>query len=579
MATGAPSVRRRLLSLVVTATVPLVLAIVLLVASLGFLIWQDSMQSMESRTRMLHEAVDTALREGIVGYLRAKTESAISTIATIEDEWADLDENRIFGLIQRHLLATRVATSGYLYVIDGDGLVVIHPDAETQGRVIPDVEPVATQLDVKNGYLEYTWQNSFEPLPEPKALFMAEHSPRGWIVSATAYRDEFIDLVDRDRLAALVTPDGGLAANYSVVVDHDGRLVVHPDYPGRNLREFFEAPEAERIMDILFAEPAGQVRYSGPERRTGERVPKLLVFRYLPDFDWVVATTIDIRSLRRPILGLGLGASALVVLLVGIVVMAALRMARSVSDPITRLSDAAEAGRPVGQSARRRTTPREVSLLIDRFDSFIRRIQQQQQSLQRGIDEKTVLLRELHHRVKNNLQVVAGLLNLQSTAVADPRDAQLFNRTGDRVSSIALIHEQLYKTDDLRQIPFDRYLEELTGHIRAAVQREDISVEVEAESIALDVDVAIPCGMIVNELVSNAFKHAFDGADSGSIRVSMATREGVHVLEVTDSGSGMPDRPRQSLGMTLVHTLVEQINGTIDVVAGDGTTVRVRFPA
>jgi two-component sensor histidine kinase len=577
--TRSPSIRGRLLALVATATVPLVLAIVIAAGALGLSIWRSSIASIESRTTMLHEAVDTALREAIVGYLRAKTESALSTIATVEDAWSEAGETRVADLIERHLLAVKVATSGYVYVIDRGGHVVIHPDPQTSGRTIPEVEPVATQLTKKNGYIEYAWQNSFEPVALPKALFMAEYQPRGWIVAATAYRKEFVDLVDRDRLAALVAPDGTDLANYSVVVDRDGKLVVHPDYAGRSLREFFDDSEAARIMELLFSGPAGQVRYSWPERLTGDRVPKLLVFRYMPDFDWVVATTIDLRSVRRPILILGLGVGVLVLLLAGTVVVSACRMAKSVSDPITRLSVAAESGARADPGSLERTTPREVKLLVDRFDSFVDRIEEQQLSLQRGIDEKTVLLRELHHRVKNNLQVVAGLLALQSSVVADPQDASLFARTRDRVLSIALVHEQLYRTNDLHRVPFDLYLQELTGHIHASMEPGDITVEVVAEPIELDVDRAIPCGMIVNELVSNAFKHAFGDVRSGSIRVTAATHDGVHVVEVTDSGSGMPEDPHQSLGMTLVSTLTDQIGGTVEVVVAGGTTVRIRFPA
>jgi two-component sensor histidine kinase len=153
-----------------------------------------------------------------------------------------------------------------------------------------------------------------------------------------------------------------------------------------------------------------------------------------------------------------------------------------------------------------------------------------------------VLLRELHHRVRNNLQVVAGPLNLQSSAVVDLRD------------------ERPYEANDLHRVPFDLYLQELMDHIRASMEADAIAIEVVAESIALDVDVAIPCGMIVNELVSNAFKHAFAETDSGSVSVCL------------------PDDAQHSLGMTLVHMLAKQIGGTVEVAVKNGTTVRVRLP-
>ncbi|TVR75317.1 MAG: hypothetical protein EA427_00325, partial [Spirochaetaceae bacterium] len=293
----SPSVRRKLLYLVLAATAPLVLAITIAVVAMGFRIWRNSISSIEDRTTMLHQAVDTTLRESIVGYLTAKTETALTTIEMIERTSDHLAGNPLIDLIAQHLLSTRVARSGYIYVIDSDGHVVIHPDEETQGRVIPEIEPIKTQLEMKNGYIEYTWQNSFEPLPLPKALHMAEYSPRGWIVSATAYREEFVDLVDLSRLENLVAAYATDSTSYSVVVDRAGTFIVHPDYPGRVIQEFFDAPESERIMELLFSAPAGQVRYSWPDAVTGERHPKILVFRYMPDFDWSIATTIDMRTL------------------------------------------------------------------------------------------------------------------------------------------------------------------------------------------------------------------------------------------------------------------------------------------
>ncbi|TVR67002.1 MAG: sensor histidine kinase, partial [Spirochaetaceae bacterium] len=281
---------------------------------------------------------------------------------------------------------------------------------------------------------------------------------------------------------------------------------------------------------------------------------------------------------RRPILLLGLGTSVLVLVLVAAVIALALRMSRTVSGPIVRLAEAAETGLRAETADLYPRAPREVRKLVDRFNTFIDRIDQQQASLQRSVQEKTVLIRELHHRVKNNLQVIASLLNLQSADVADPRDSRLFDRSRDRVLSMALVHEQLYQTEDLSVIPFDLYLQDLVGHIRGSIRREDITLEVSGEPVLLNIDRAIPCGMIVNELVNNAYEHAFNANRSGTIRVSMTTDQNVHVLEVADSGSGISDNPRQSLGMTLVRMLVEQIGGTFDIVDGRGTTFRVEFP-
>lgn len=144
---------------------------------------------------------------------------------------------------------------------------------------------------------------------------------------------------------------------------------------------------------------------------------------------------------------------------------------------------------------------------------------------------------------------------------------------------MALVHEQLYQTDDASLIQFDSYLRKLIDSISRTVRSEEISMDVFGEPVTLSVDKAIPCGIIVNELVSNACEHAFSGSVSGSVHVGITTSGGQHVLEVSDSGSGLPEDAPRSLGMTLVHTLTEQIGGTLDVSVGDGTTFRVKFPA
>ncbi|NBF41358.1 MAG: hypothetical protein GVY14_13175 [Spirochaetes bacterium] len=566
-------------------TVPLVLLLALAVGSLGVRMWNNSLASVETMTVMLHDAVDTTLRTSIESYLRAKVETAIETIDSSRGSTSQDGAPSAENPISRRLLEMNVADSGYIYVIDGEGRVVIHPDADTEGRVIPDVEPVKTQLEQRTGYIEYSWQNSFEPSPQPKALYMEEYEPLGWIVSASSYRSEFVQLVDRGRLADMIESQSLGIDSYSVVVDAAGRFVVHPEYAGEPMRTFFDEAETERLMEAMFSGREEPLQYSWPVRPGGSRREKLMFTRYLTDFDWAIATTVYLDSLRRPAL-LVLAAGALLLLLfVLLLTLWVLRMSYVVSDPIVRLAEAARSDRRLPTSGFSRETPRELITLVDQFNAFVDRIDAQQrevwtqqESLRRSLEEKTVLVREIHHRVKNNLQVIASLLNLQAGSVRDRDDAALFERTAERVISMALVHEQLYETDDLSLIPFDRYLEELVGHIGASSIRDGIELCVECEPIALEIERAVPCGLIVNELVTNSLQHAFVGTDGGAIRVRMLQRGRTYTLEVADSGDGMPQEVQKSLGMTLVEMLAEQIGGEIEVGAGSGTRITVTFP-
>jgi PAS domain S-box-containing protein len=202
-----------------------------------------------------------------------------------------------------------------------------------------------------------------------------------------------------------------------------------------------------------------------------------------------------------------------------------------------------------------------------------------------SLQEKEVLLKEIHHRVKNNLQVISSLLNLQARHLPDPGARRIFAESQNRVQAIALVHEKLYRSGDLSQIPFDEYIQTLVSnlcHSLDAAER-DISPRVEIGGIRLAVDVAIPCGLIINELVTNSLKHAFPNRRGGCIQV-LLRRDGSGRLEliVQDDGVGLPSGldPRQtpSLGLDLVFTFAEQLGATVDVRRHPGTAFSFVFP-
>jgi two-component sensor histidine kinase/GAF domain-containing protein len=207
-----------------------------------------------------------------------------------------------------------------------------------------------------------------------------------------------------------------------------------------------------------------------------------------------------------------------------------------------------------------------------------------ERKLQSALREKDVLLKEVHHRVKNNLQVISSLLSLQAQYVSDDSARAVFASSQGRVQSIALVHEKLYQSRDLSHIRLAEYIETLTGDLLRAhsAAERGISSIVEVADLSLPVDVAIPCGLIVNELVSNALKHAFTTATSGTVRVR-ALRPSPDFIElsVTDDGSGLPQGvdPGEtgSLGLDLVFTFAEQLGAEVEITRKHGTTFVFRF--
>jgi PAS domain S-box-containing protein len=204
--------------------------------------------------------------------------------------------------------------------------------------------------------------------------------------------------------------------------------------------------------------------------------------------------------------------------------------------------------------------------------------------LQQSLDEKEVLLQEVHHRVKNNLQAVCGLLNLQGSHIDDQYARSVVRESEDRIRSMALIHEKLYQMEDLAHIDMKEYLTSLVAHLGHSGGGEDrkIRFEVDARPLMLNLDTAIPCGLIVNELVNNSLKYAFPEERSGTVKVTLSGEvTGEMVLVIADDGVGLPlekkDMSAGSMGLTLVRSFVEGLSGTIEIDRNGGTTFTIRF--
>jgi PAS domain S-box-containing protein len=204
--------------------------------------------------------------------------------------------------------------------------------------------------------------------------------------------------------------------------------------------------------------------------------------------------------------------------------------------------------------------------------------------LRKAVKEKESLLREVHHRVKNNLQVISSLLNLQAASIKDPQIVQLFRESQTRITSIALLHETLHRSNDLSCIRMSNYLRTLAGHVFRSygIDPTAIVLDLLVEDLAFDIDTAMTCGMIVEELLSNALKDAYAVGKEGRIQIGLqAQNEGAYLLQVSDDGVGISKdgvrRNPGSLGLELVNLLAGKLDGTVDLQSGPGTAWRIAF--
>ena len=207
-----------------------------------------------------------------------------------------------------------------------------------------------------------------------------------------------------------------------------------------------------------------------------------------------------------------------------------------------------------------------------------------EKDIRRALEEKVVLLGEIHHRVKNNLQIVASLLEMSRNRARTPEAAEQLGEAHAKIFTMALIHSQLYRNDRFEEVNMERHVRELFAHLSNLYGKTRIDVRIHMSGLRLPITQAIPCALILNELISNAFKYAFEGRDHGKLRISMTKAERAAIrLEVRDDGRGMPEDldvdKADSLGLKLVRNLaVHQLKGKLHLDGRPGTRAQIVFP-
>jgi len=219
------------------------------------------------------------------------------------------------------------------------------------------------------------------------------------------------------------------------------------------------------------------------------------------------------------------------------------------------------------------TTPDQI--IVSGHD--ITRQKSDEAAIRASLDEKVLLLREIHHRVKNNLQIIISLTNLQMRTIENPEMKQIMAETRNRVRAMSLVHEKLYQSENLSSIDLADYTKYLATQLFSfyGVDYLLVALHLDIEKILLDIDTAIPLGLILNELISNALKHAFPNGRNGTLSISSHIERDVMTVVIKDDGAGMPAgfdwRNSESLGLRLVNSLVDQLGGTIEKGTGEGT--------
>jgi len=225
----------------------------------------------------------------------------------------------------------------------------------------------------------------------------------------------------------------------------------------------------------------------------------------------------------------------------------------------------------------------DESFIIDGFISDMTDLKHTEHKLQTSLREKNVLLQEVHHRVKNNMQIISSMLNLEAMNVKDSHNRELLYVMQNRIQAMALVHEKLYASEQIEVVDLGEYTRELCMQVLDVISKELAPiVEFRLENIPSGIDFSVPYALIVNELVMNTYKHAFDGIAFPKITVELRRQAGQLMLKIRDNGVGLPDNfdiaKTPTLGMNLIHSLIIQLGGQFSIFNRDGTVWEILFP-
>lgn len=258
-------------------------------------------------------------------------------------------------------------------------------------------------------------------------------------------------------------------------------------------------------------------------------------------------------------------------------------VARDLTDIKKLINDLGEAKNKLEEKVKERTN--ELEKTNKELQMEIKERRKAEGKIKTSLDEKELLLKEIHHRVKNNLQIISSLLDLQAGRIKDNENVELFQESQNRIKSMSLIHEQLYKSTDLAKIDFEGYIKKLIANVSRSygVNSDNISIMANVKDVFLSIDKAIPCGLIISELISNSLKHGFQNGKKGEISIDFhLNKDNNYTFMVSDNGVGIPEdfsfQTTTSLGLRLVNMLTQQLKGNVELDRNYGTTFKITFP-
>jgi two-component sensor histidine kinase/low affinity Fe/Cu permease len=448
-----------------------------------------------------------------------------------------------------------------------------------------------------------SWKEFLEPEGAEPELLVSETrgQPLETIISAPCFfKGEY-----KGQILAWISQD--IVFKHFIIEDCAYSKQINFMYYNNTSRPYFQVAKNKSFPLIersLAAKTAEQPYYFKTNDEGGNKTDMMAICMPVDGMPFTVVTVLPVSEVfgkSTPLkLLITMGALALIIV-IGWLVTSKINTSNIILDTkfkeeLKRKKEVEEKNLQLEQEiAKRKKVEKELRQYQDHLENMVEKRtcelkseivyrKQAEEALQKSLKEKEALLKEIYHRVKNNMPIVSSLLNLQSKNVTDEKALEMLRESQGRIRSMALIHEKLYQSDDLSSIDFAKYINTLTINLFNIyrVNSGVIGFTVDAKDVSFDIETAIPCGLIINELVTNALKHAFPKGRKGNINISLHELEkNKFRLSVKDNGIGIPkDKDilnAGTLGLRLVMNLSKQINGTVKMDGTNGTSFEITF--
>ncbi len=397
----------------------------------------------------------------------------------------------------------------------------------------------------------------------------------------------------RNTIRKLVYDDPS-TRNYLFMSTYDGTMLVQPFEPELEGSDQWDLQDSRGIYIIReLVEEArrgrGFVEYHYPPPKSTEPQMKISYVVGIPELDAYLGTGLYLGDIQLILSRIFRSAGQILIILFAVLILFLVLFFRPYYSVynflLHRFSEISGDPDRISTSIDIRTREHsEVWLLTKHFRFMLEQIVRTRETLEKELAQKEILLKEIHHRVKNNLQIVSSLLNLQASSLNDEEQRRVLTDSSVRIRSMSLIHESLYSSGVYHEIEMGYYLRELVTGIFQTYRPEHTLIELDfrIEDIQLSMDRAILCGLIVTELVTNALKYAFVLSEKGTLEIGMVKTDNEYTLRVADNGCGIDTEifhnKTDSLGITLVRSLTSQLAGSLNVESGNGTILTLSFP-